>query len=241
MANAKAFRNLTAVVVLVTAIAVTGCGTKDEETKKTQIKEETSSSAVLERNTVSGNTSETYVFDPEHEFDDLTEEMLNSVPEVEDLTQDELFKMSVDEFRAFISVRSPDYRNVYGVGDKEMTDEDWESLRCLISYRLFGELWPSTYVETEAQDGEEESVSENSLFYEENEYYLDEEEVTDEEIDEIKEYLETLSDEDFISIIEGIYQENYGEPLGLSDFTEEELLEFRNEISVGLQEEKESN
>lgn len=238
MVNTKVFRSLTAVVVLITAIAVTGCGTRNEKIKDAQIKEEASPSAVLDRGTISENSTEEYVFDPEHEFDDLTEEMLDVVPEVEDLTQDELFEMSVDEFRAFISVRSPDYRTVYGVGDKEMTDEDWESLRCLISYRLFGELWPATYVETEIQDGEEESVSENSLSYEENLY---EEEVTDEEIDEIREYLETLSDDDFISIIEGVYQENYGEPLGLADFTEEEFLQFRNEIMAGLQEEKENN
>lgn len=235
MLNVKAFHTVAAVVVLCTAIAVSGCGTKENDQVKEENMEVIEETAVLDRtlkngNSVSGNEIKS---DPEHEFDDLTEEQINAAPDVDSITEDQLANMTTDEFRAFIAKNSPDYRNNFAITeDKIMEDSDWLSLRYLVNYQLFGHLWFQIDDEQEesSQMTEEEQAE---LILEEQ---TDVSDVSKEEFEEIEALVGGLTDEEFISFLNEIYEESGYEPLELESLSEEELKQFRNDIMDGIEE-----
>ena len=234
MLNAKTFHTVAAMVVLSTVIAVSGCGTK----KEIQVKEENNfveETAVLDRtlknkNSVSGNN---LVSDPEHEFDDLTEEQINAAPDVDSITESQLANMTTDEFRAFIAKNSPNYRENFVIAeDKIMEDSDWLSLRYLVNYQLFGHLW--FQIEEESEDSSQMSEEEQAeLVLKEQ---TDVSDISKEEFEEIATLVNSLTDEEFISFLNEIYEESGYESLGLEYLTKEELKQFRSDIMSGIEE-----
>ena len=116
-------------VVVATALSLSGCGkselanTYEESVSDNQVVQEVQES-VQDESIPS-------------EFAELSKEILENVPPLEDVTQEQLYDMSLDEFKALIYTYCPNYREVYQING-DMTDELWESLRYVVSYQLYG-------------------------------------------------------------------------------------------------------
>lgn len=226
-------RSITAMVVISAAIAVSGCGDqRSKEINTTDILNTVDDSGnlnVLNKEKASKSKANSATTDTGDEFADLSEELLNSVPDIEKMSQDDLFAMSIDEFRAFIATYSPKYRAVYKIkNDTVMTDEDWESLRHLVSYNMFGSLWYRPPV----------SVSDNTMT--EAVYEITEEDTEMiEELDEVIEQITYSSTEEFIGFL-AILLEDEDTADDLTDLTDEEITLLKEEILAVLVEERES-
>lgn len=238
----KKTRILAAMLVFA-SIAVIGCGTKNEQALETDIEVEQS---------VSENSLEV---EEENEFSDLSQELIDNVPKEEDyesFTQKDLFSMSKDEFRAFIYVYCPNYRDVFNISkDKVMEDTDWESLRSLVSYQFFGSLWDVSNVKDNYElakkiadkytmtDEEKEKIMDKFVNPSDNADASNEDEddaseiTPEEEIQEL-EYFEKIiqyaTPEEILELVYYSVLEETEEELDFSNITEEEVEELRNGI-----------
>lgn len=120
----------TVLMVMFMGFSLSGCSTKDTS----------SVSEVEKTESISDNHIDTHADVQEEipiEFAELSNEQIAGVPPLEEVTQEILYNMTLDEFKALIYVYCPNYKEIYGV-ESEMTDELWESLRYVISYQLYG-------------------------------------------------------------------------------------------------------
>lgn len=229
-------------MMMITVIAVCGCGNvkKGIEETGTDLSgtvDENGNANVLDRDKAARIREETDAgSDPGHEFDDLTEEMLAAVPDIETMTQEDLFAMSIDEFRAFVAAYCPDYREYYGVReDMVMTDDDWQSLRSLMSYNMFGKMWYQSGTDAGDRQLAGEDV-EDSMY----EIAYPDDEVSSEDMEEMIAAIESMTDTEFreliISVLDGDgetvsrVEEMAGEDI--SPFKEKVLFYLREELKL---------
>lgn len=157
------------------------------------------------------------------EFADIPVEVYDTIPLIDDITQEELFAMDIQQIRAFVSVYEPNYRSVYIITeDKVMEDEDWEAVRTLLSYQLYGTIHNAT-AEGEEIDFEEMAESIKEDFQDSS--------FSDEDIAELEDqlaYIESLSDEEFAVYMNDLFAEaGYTNEDGSAiDVTEEEGVDF---------------
>lgn len=239
MRNCKKFHNFAAVAILILLTAVIGCGKNIENQTEstTSTKNEEYSTEVLDRtvkeNSENGSIAEApeSTFDPAHEFDDISGELLSAVPDLDSLTKKQLEEMTMDEFRAFIKIHCPNYRTVFGIySDREMTESDWDSLKHLVNYNLFGSLWFD--VEAEEKD--------NSLTEEEQMAILEEAKleaygITKEDIDVIILEIDNFTNEDLVAFFEEVFKEQGYDTSVLLSLTEEEIEEFKVNLKTELE------
>ena len=251
MRKNKMFRALTAVVLI--AIAVTGCGVNNNEENNMEVpnipdveypsKIETPSvqfdsaeefEAYID---VVSSVSEENGFDPEKEFDDITQEMLDAVPDLETITEEEFASLDTNQFRAFIAKYSPEYRAVYGIeSNKQMTDEDWLSLKYLVNYRLFGTLWFDVPLEDDeyviTEDEKQKAINDAKM-----EVYN----VTDEDIDNIILLISEATNDELVSLIKEVFIDQGYEINNLENMTDAEIEIFKEQLLKGLEELKSNN
>lgn len=166
------------------------------------------------------------------EFSDIPIEVYDTIPHVNDITQDELFEMDLQQIRAFISVFEPNYREVYIITeDKVMEDEDWEMVRLLLSYQLYGSIRNSSDYSYEVDfDTFAESVKED---FQESTNALTDEDIADLELE--LEYINSLSIDEFAAYMNEIFATaGYTNEDGSAiDVTEEEDVDL-NEVKEAL-------
>lgn len=166
------------------------------------------------------------------EFSDIPIEVYDTIPHVNDITQDELFEMDLQQIRAFISVFEPNYREVYIITeDKVMEDEDWEMVRLLLSYQLYGSIRNSSDYSYEVDfDTFAESVKED---FQESTNALTDEDIADLELE--LEYINSLSIDEFAAYMNEIFAAaGYTNEDGSAiDVTEEEDVDL-NEVKEAL-------
>lgn len=199
-------------VVFATALLLVGCGKED-----TPVTEET-----ISENTVrSGGAISAEEILPE-EFADLTQEQLDAVPELETITQQQLYEMSNAEFRALIYKYCPNYKEIYGI-TSEMTEDKWNSFRMVVSYQLFGKIsYTPTYEELDddvVARGYVKSLLESLENLNVSYNYFDDLEADD--CSQLASSFEDASDEELVYCLEQITEEDY------SSLTMEELDELR--------------
>lgn len=243
MRDKKMFRNITAVALI--AIAVSGCGINNVEEQSLNNESDTSGveeqsvkfnsadefEAYIDGNISMTDSSEEVTFNPENEFLDLSEELMESVPDIDTITEEEFAAMDTDQFRAFIATYSPEFRSVYGIeSDKIMTDEDWLSLKHLVNYRLFGTLW----FDLPNEEFEESVLTEEEQISAIEQAKLEVYDVTNEDIDNIITLINESSYEDLILLIKEIFSEQGYNTDGLDSMNADEILVFREQLIEAL-------
>lgn len=234
MRNLKTFcKSKAAVVMMLLTIAVVGCG-KEEGIEKKEMTSTTEFEEAVEELSVVEEVEENLI---DSEFGDIPQEILDSVIDIEEITEEHLRDMTIDEFKAFIKKYSPNYRTVYNIpSDKVMEDKDWETLKMLVNYNLFGKLWLK-----------EESVSENSVSNNSIEKEIDKEKELFFEavewkesgltIEDIEEMILLVNDTDVEELKEtllGIFIENDYEEEELSEMDKEKLEELKENLLAYL-------
>ena len=215
--NLNKIKMIMAMVFFTIVVILSGCG-----------KEEPLNEVVVEKN--EEILVENEEFSIEHEFDDLSEEILNNVPNLDTLTQEQLRDMTIDEFRAFIKVYCPDFRNVYSItSNGEMSKEDWETLKRLVNYNLFNELW------FESEDSiSSNSVSENEVIENESAFIKavewSESGYTVEEIEEMILIISESENEVLKSLLLEVFKENDFDMENLENIDEESLEFLKTEM-----------
>lgn len=166
------------------------------------------------------------------EFSDINIEVYDTIPSLADITKSELFGMSIEQIRAFVSVYEPNYRANYTIGEeKEMEDSDWETVRLLLSYQLFGSI---RYNADEDENSLNESeVVENAL-EETNDSYYNSIEYKNELEAEISK-IETMENEELLDylkqvLVEAGYVNEDGSEIDLSGISEEEIVLIKEEL-----------
>lgn len=169
------------------------------------------------------------------EFSNIDQEELDQAIDAEDITKEIFQNMPLDEFRVFVAKNFPNYREIYHIEeDKVMTDDDWQSVKYLMSYQLYGEF---IYPEEEGEETTEEEILESiDVEKEIADYFNDEsqEESTEEEADleeakKIVEELSSMSDDDFYAYVLYSMAEN-GTDITEITITPEELAEIRKQV-----------
>lgn len=234
--NMRQNRIRTAAAVLSAAVFLSGCGftEKTEETEVSSVTDVSGNMNVLDRDLAAGIKEKTD--STQQDFAGLTEEQLAAVPDIESMTKEDMFAMDIDAFRAFMAVYSPDFRKYYNISDETvMTDEQWETLRHLVSYNLFGEIWSGSISDTE-----QEAVSEDFTKEDMNDAYesvadsISGNQITKEETEEEVSKIFSLETEEFrdymIEVMEGYPEEQQA----FTDMTAEELDIFRELLTENL-------
>ena len=137
-------------------------------------------------------------------------------------TQEELFAMSLEDFKAAVESNIPNYRKYFIIDeDRVLTDEDWETIRTLVSLELFGSTRPDVSEETEDAASDETETDPNEIYYNPD-----------------SEYIRSLTDEEFVEYLAGLqaYLNPEGEVADFSQLTSEQIEQVRNEMLAGLEE-----
>ncbi len=121
------------VVAVAIVLFATGCGSKKEPAKESQEYAE----YVAPERTIDP-TKPTPLPGPEADFKGITDEMMEAVPDIKTLTEEQFFAFELDEFRAFVKKYAPNFRSSYSVTHDYFSPSDWSSLRYVMAYQLFG-------------------------------------------------------------------------------------------------------
>lgn len=174
-------------LLLLSTILLTGCGGKKVEEKVDEIE----------------NAVE--VITVQLDMD----ERLAKLPQ----SKEELFALSLEEFKAMINECIPNYREHFRVSeDYEINDLDWENFRTILSYELFR----SAKIEEEV----EATPDPNEIYYAPTE-----------------EYLNSLSQEEFVEYLSGLQKYIYPdiENVDYSLLTMEQLMQIKEQLLSGIQ------
>lgn len=177
------------------------------------------------------------------EFADITQEELDSAIDAEDITREVFESMPLDEFRVVVAKNFPNYREIYQIKeDKVMTADDWQSVKYLMSYQLYGEFIYPEEEEVENEETEETEESEEAIesfdvekeildyFNNESQEENEEDEIDpEEETKKIIEELSLMSDDDFYAYVLYSMIEN-GIDVTEVTITPEELDEIRKQV-----------
>lgn len=136
--------------ILVLSFLLTACG------KDTDVIKDVASSSL----TVSENNTENQAA----QYDDLASLDISDAPDIEKITREEFKNLSTLEIKKIIKKYVTDYKKTYNIHpDYVMTDEDWDNLRPIMEYQLFG-----TEKKTQRQLQEEmvkADLSEDEIYY----------------------------------------------------------------------------
>lgn len=219
-------------VISMTAI-VAGCGDKSIGEENLEVSDPTIVSASNNTLDIIGDESDfKQRFGMEYseiaeEFSDIPIEVYNTIPHIDNITQDELFNMDLQQIRAFISVFEPNYRDVYIITEeKVMEEEDWEMVRLLLSYQLYGTI------RNPSENGEEVNLEEFSYSVKE-EFQESTAELGEEDVADLKaelEYIRSLSIDEFSAYMNEIFAEAgyVNEDGSVIDVTKEEDIDLED-------------
>ena len=113
-------------------------------------------------------------------------------PDLRTITEEELYNLPVAQLAAAVESQIPNYRDKFSISeDMEMTDDAWEALRPLLFYSLFGK----DIVRYEKEAGI--TTAEVTVEEDENSEYLVGHYTENELVWFDREYLESLTDEEF--------------------------------------------
>lgn len=209
--------------LLIPVLGLFGCG-KDKAAE---------SSTVYSSETLAADYSvdQNAPFDPDHEFDDITEAQLAAVPKLDDnLTEEQFLALDTNQFRAFVKKYVPKYRTVYNVeSNKVFTEDDWNSLKALMCYRLFGDL---KYTNTVSGNDSSTETTESDSSTEIDVLSIADLGLTKEEINDLEETFKTTSDDGMKEIMHYLFTPN--------DTSKTEDTAVKDEISNLSSEEIES-
>ncbi len=229
--------NLSIYIVMtavISTLSLSGCG-KDKAAE---------SSTVYSSETLAADYSvdPDAPFDPDHEFDDITDAQLAAVPTLdENLTEEQFLAMDTNQFRAFVKKYVPGYRESYNVeSDKAFTEDDWNSLKALMCYRLFGDLkYTNTTVSGNSASTETETAeeTESSSSTESNPMLISDLGLSEDEINDMEDTLKSASDDEMREIIHYLFTpDNTSETedatvaSDISRLTSEEIESCRKEL-----------
>ena len=121
-----------------------------------------------------------------------SQEDLVEGPDLRTITEEELYNLPVAQLAAAVESQVPDYRDKFSISeDMEMTDEAWEALRPLLFYSLFGK----DIARYEKEAGI--TTAEVTVEEDENSEYLVGHYTENELVWFDREYLESLTNEEF--------------------------------------------
>ena len=90
----------------------------------------------IENKSVSTNQIEKIDNNRNDEFADLD---LTNCPDPYHMSKEEFDNLSISDIRKIAAVYITNYRQTYKIdSNKEMTDSDWESIKSIMRYQLFG-------------------------------------------------------------------------------------------------------
>lgn len=208
-------------VVFATALSLSGCG---QAKSNEEVSIETVSANQLE---VQESVSDNSIPD---DFADLTQEQIDNVLPIEEITQEKLYDMSQDEFRAFVYAYCPNFRSVYNVTG-EMTDDLWESLRYVMSYQLFGTVTYTPAV-NEVTDEDIAKAQIKTMMEQLESIGISYDSFDGIETDDLQMFaysFKNATNEDLRKCLEEFCEEDY------SDATDEELEELKEVMSAEFQ------
>lgn len=221
----------------------TGCSTKDKiEEKTTEISEAIESDLNLPNNE-DFEGEDGYIHSDSIDFDSITEEfkdidpsVYDTLPTITSLTREQLFDFSIDQLRAFVSLYAPDYRQLYIIDDDlVMEEKEWNTLRSIISYQLFGTLRNPNQTYDEFEEETIKNLEENALVraqdYASGEENLDNDTFI-QQLEDEKEAILSMDQEEFISYVNDLFvQTGYtnedGSAFDVSTFDVETLDEMK--------------
>lgn len=246
-------------LIMATALSVaifTGCGIKDrvEETVDTVSEAVEEDLGITSSASYEGTDgfihSDQIDFEtiPE-EFADIEKEVYDSVPTINSITIEQLFDLSIDQLRAFVSLYAPDYRALYQIdSDLVMEEEHWNTLRSIISYQLFGTIRNPNKTFGEYEEDTIQNLQENALIraqdYASGEENLDNETFIS-QLEEEKQSILNMDRESFVSYINDLfvqtgYTNDDGSTIDVGSFDDETLNEMKESIISDINNEIES-
>lgn len=177
------------------------------------------------------------------EFADIDRSTYENLPTLSTVTIEELYSLSIDEFRAFVSLYAPDYRNLYAIDStKEMKEKDWNNLRSLIGYELFGSI-RNPNVSGNDLGYDETLFSDNALLNAQD--YASGDDNKKEYIDDLctqLELIKKMDNDEFSSYMNTVFLEagytmEDGSSVDFSMLSENEIEEMKSEIISFIEEE----
>ncbi len=159
-----------------------------------------------------GKTEEPVAEEPVMEEEIATtataQEDLVEGPDLRTITEEEFYNLPVAQLAAAVESQIPDYRDKFSISeDTEMTDETWEALRPLLFYSLFGK----DIARYEKEAGI--TTAEVTVEEDENSEYLVGHYTENELVWFDREYLESLTDEEFFDWMDAYLEFASGKPL----------------------------
>lgn len=117
----------------------------------------------IENKSVSTNQIEKIDNNKNDEFADLD---LTNCPDPYHMSKEEFDNLSISDIRKIAAVYITDYRQTYKIdSNKKMTDSDWESIKSIMRYQLFGAEINTELSEEEKEELVKSTISENEIQY----------------------------------------------------------------------------
>ena len=168
---------------IMSASILVGCSNKKEPIAETNEREEV---------VVDDVSAEEPVMEEEITETATAQEDLVEGPDLRTITEEEFYNLPVAQLAAAVESQIPDYRDKFSISeDMEMTDDAWEALRPLLFYSLFGK----DIVRYEREAGI--TTADVTVEEDENSEYLIGHYTENELVWFDREYLESLTDEEF--------------------------------------------
>ena len=219
--------------ILIISCFLFGCGTNTKETEVsteeiTSDDQDTNSSFSFKNKYTSKNLPP--------ELADITQEQIKSCKSYEKMTKNEFLDLSEENFKIFVAANAPDFRNIYKIAEEtEMNSEEWTNLKQIMSYQLYGSIYPdleesTTITEDPTYVKESQAIDETPISMTQLNLPTDAETVLDMTADEIK----ALNRDDLIFFINeylramGATDKLTGEEVDACNWDKEELEQFRN-------------
>ena len=143
---------------------------------------------------------------------------------IHDLTMEELYNMTPSQVESTILEGVPNWRDIFAVSENYvMKENDWEEMKHLLGYSLWGKSWIRWYRETEDKRIEEEIKNEYGGTLSENIpddpnyiYYAP-----------TKSFIKNMNDEEFASYMENMFNYYNYEPVDFHELNHEQLEELK--------------
>ena len=156
-----------------------------------------------------------------NDWEGVTDELMEEVADIEKITEEEFFSMSLNEYKAFVKTYSPNFRDAYRVNHDIFSPSDWEQLRYIMAYQLFGttgyrghivdfesQASPSPSSSTEVVEVKEEAKEEEEPSIKETiASSLDLSVLTTDEIEEALDEMGGMSDQEFYQMFKDAFPE----------------------------------
>lgn len=114
-------------LLLLCSIFLIGCGKTEEDIN----------SSSVSNNIITNDTSYT-ISEKNQQYDDFKDLNISNTKDLSSLTKEEFLDLSIEDIKKIIAVNTEDYKQTYHITKEELTDSDWENLKFILYYQMYG-------------------------------------------------------------------------------------------------------